>query len=707
MRALSALVAAAVLVPILLFAVAAWRSHAIVVEESGHRAVKTAAIIEQQAAATMQLYRLVFRRVEDYLNAQADAPDPAALYDFLSGLDRDVGQVDAIFVIDPRGRLIAHSRYAPPLSVDVADRDYFIALLQSSEPIAIGRPITGRLSGERRLNIAFRLDAPDGQFGGAVAISASEEYFGTFYRATRESPTDVMSLVRADGTVLVRSPEVAADSTLQPGTTLAQLLAAGNGRVVRTSAADGVDRLWSLRQISGFPVFVAYGLDARAIRIAWFEDLRLYASIAVPAALLLLLAVAMALRRARQEEDALARLRREIAQRSEAEARREAAEAALRQAQKMEAVGQMTGGVAHDFNNLLMVILGNLDMAIGAAEKTEEVRRLLGTALKAAQRGGVLTQQLLAFSRRQMLHAETVDPNRLIEDFLPLVRQAASEAVSVRTRLAHGLVACRIDRTQFEAAILNLVVNARDAMPQGGSVLIETRNVSIPAEDRNFDAEAKPGLYAMVAIADTGTGMSRETLEKAFDPFFTTKEVGRGSGLGLSMIYGFVKQSGGHVRIESELGRGTSVQLFLPSSNEPLQERPVALEPETPHGSGTILIVEDDEDVAALATSMIETLGYQAVLARDANEALALLDEDRPIDLLFSDIVLAHGMSGDELARAARHLRPNLKVLLATGYAPQLAELQNGEGREFEVIAKPYRRAELAARLKALLTEPR
>jgi CheY-like chemotaxis protein len=303
-----------------------------------------------------------------------------------------------------------------------------------------------------------------------------------------------------------------------------------------------------------------------------------------------------------------------------------------------------------------------------------------------------------------MLRPEIVNPNRLIEDFTQLITQAAGEAIQVQTNLSSTLDPCRIDRAQFEAAILNLVVNARDAMHGVGRITIETRNLNAAVEDIASSPEFMPGAYVLVSVTDTGDGMTPEVLQKAFEPFFTTKDVGRGSGLGLSMVYGFVKQSGGHVQIESEIGVGTTVKIYLPHSVDVQNATLVraAVDEDAPRGSEAILVVEDNEEVLKVTAEMLQQLGYDITMACNAAEALGILRSNRPINALFTDIVMPGGMTGDQLAGTAVKMRPGLKVLLTSGYAAQTgsrAVLAN----EFPTIAKPYRRAELAVKLREVL----
>ena len=380
-------------------------------------------------------------------------------------------------------------------------------------------------------------------------------------------------------------------------------------------------------------------------------------------------------------------------------------EDALHQAQKMEAIGQLTGGVAHDFNNLLTVIVGGLDMVLRRPEQTERVTRLATAAMTAARRGEQLTQQLLAFSRRQMLRPQTLNPNRLLLEFEGLARRAVGEAVTLRFDLDPAVDPIRIDPAQFESAVLNLVVNARDAMPDGGMVTVSSRNVH---RDTRATSERgiAPGAYVMVTVTDTGTGIDAPTLLRAFEPFFTTKEVGKGSGLGLSQVYGFARSAGGDVAIESELGRGTSVRLYFPPSVDAPAEEPQPAPgkvPLRPASSGeTVLLVEDDEQVLAMAVESLEELRYTVIVAQNAREALEHVRGPARIDIMFSDVVMPGGMNGAQLAVEARRLRPELKVLLTSGYVGE--PLTNKPiSDDMDVLNKPYRRDELAQKLRVVL----
>lgn len=382
-------------------------------------------------------------------------------------------------------------------------------------------------------------------------------------------------------------------------------------------------------------------------------------------------------------------------------------EEALRQAQKMEAIGQLTGGVAHDFNNLLTVIVGGLDMMIRKPENTERVVRLAEAAMNAARRGEQLTQQLLAFSRRQMLRPQTINPNRLLTEFKPLAERAVGGALELRLDLDALIDPIRIDPAQFEAAVLNLVVNARDAMEGGGSrIVVRSRNLHLDTA-AVAGKGVPPGAYVEVAVIDQGSGIAPETMARVFEPFFTTKEVGKGTGLGLSQVYGFTRSAGGFVGIDTEMGAGTTFRLLFPRSAEPAGDEVGTGSSTLPlrraSEGDTVLLVEDDEQVLGMAVESLEELHYRVVVARNAAEAVVHLQGVERIDILFSDVMMPGGMNGSQLAVEAQRLRPGLKVLLTSGYVANLDEGQVIGRGDLPVLNKPYRRDELAHSLRLVL----
>lgn len=395
------------------------------------------------------------------------------------------------------------------------------------------------------------------------------------------------------------------------------------------------------------------------------------------------------------------------AERESAEAL-EVAEAALRQSQKMETVGQLTGGVAHDFNNLLQIVTGNLDILQRNLPLDQpRLARAADAAMNGAQRAAVLIQRLLAFSRRQPLAPERVDPNRLIAGMSDLLHRSLGETIEVEIVQAARVWPVEIDANQLENALLNLAINARDAMPRGGKLTIETANTHLDSHYTVRDADVAPGQYVLIGVSDTGTGMDAEALAHAFEPFFTTKEVGRGTGLGLSMVYGFIKQSGGHVRIYSEPGHGTTVKIYLPRFFGPAGDtslHPVsALVPQGSQGE-TVLVCEDDDNVRAYTVEVLRELGYRVIEAGDGPAALAAIDaEPSSIDLLFTDVVLPRGMTGAVLAAEAAQKRPDLKVLFTSGYARNAIVHHGRLDPGVQLLPKPFTYTDLAAKVRDML----
>ncbi len=388
--------------------------------------------------------------------------------------------------------------------------------------------------------------------------------------------------------------------------------------------------------------------------------------------------------------------------------RRRDAESALRQAQKMEALGQLTGGIAHDFNNLLQVIFGHLDVIRRVGGDVEEARlaKSLNSIRSAAEKGKTLTQQLLAFARKQQLQGRVINLNGLVTQLGELAERTLGPRAELSTELADELWNCRIDPTQAEVALLNLLLNARDAMPEGGHVRVATSNVEVRENEISTVGVPLPGRYVSVSVSDDGHGIPPEVAPRVMEPFFTTKDEGAGTGLGLAMVYGFAKQSGGAVSLYSEVGVGTTVRMYFPADDaEPVRVEPRASAPERA-GTERVLIVDDREEVAEMTELMLSSLGYRTVTCLRATDALQALQHDGAFDLLLSDLIMPGGINGVMLARRARQLKPRLKVLLTTGFAD--ASLENsgsGEG-EFDIIFKPYGQDELARRVRQVLQGP-
>jgi signal transduction histidine kinase len=526
-------------------------------------------------------------------------------------------------------------------------------------------------------------------------VAVEPKIFTDFYAQLARDSGAGFSLARSDGAILARYP-TPPDGITQFGPESGFMLnVAGHpdGAIVTTdNSIDGVQRRIAFRKLGYSNLYVSDGIGTDTIVADWMRTMAQHLYFGLPATLVLMALVLMTMRRTRE-------LYAEAA-------RREQAEQALRQSQKMEAVGQLTGGVAHDFNNLLTIIIGNLGIAKrGIVEARSE--RALDNALIGAQRAAQLTQRLLAFSRQQPLDPKTVDANKLITSMADLLTRSLGENIALETIGGAGLWMVEADVSELESTLLNLALNARDAMPDGGKLTIETSNAYLDDEYCRHHDGVSPGQFVLIAVSDSGVGMRPEAIERAFEPFFTTKEPGKGTGLGLSQVYGFMKQSGGHVKIYSERGEGTTIKLYLPRHYG--EEKIAAVE--EPAGSDrgrgeTILIVEDDEGVRQYASEILRDLNYQVIEAKDAASALRLLEADKPFDLMLTDVVLP-GKNGRELADEVARRRPEVKVVFMTGYSRNAIVHQGRLDPGTELISKPLIEATVARKIRQVLDAPR
>lgn len=378
----------------------------------------------------------------------------------------------------------------------------------------------------------------------------------------------------------------------------------------------------------------------------------------------------------------------------------------MREMQRMQAIGQLTGGVAHDFNNLLSVVMGNLELVVSRLPAESPYQRHLERAISAAERGAALTRQLLAFARKQPLAPQSVDLNVMLPDLTSLLKQTLGEHIDVRVVGGSELWAAMADTAQMESAILNLALNARDAMPDGGRLTLEAANKVLDESYAGDRAEVTPGDYVMIAVSDTGTGMTRGVLERAFEPFFTTKDTGKGTGLGLAMVFGFAKQSSGHIELYSESGEGTTVRLYLPRAADGTRAEPsrAGAQVELPRGSATVLVVENEPAIREITTAILRDLAYCVLEAANGMEALEVFGENaNKVDLLLADVVLPGGMRGSEVARRITESRPEVRVLFMSGYSED-AILHHGRlDPGVQLISKPFRREQLAHKVAEVL----
>jgi len=665
---------------------------------------ETVAIAEENIVKVLDTHALVAARLGDLLDGLNDDEIRARekqLHDRIRLQIADLPQVETAWAVDRSGRLLVGARNFPAARLDLSDRDYFSALRGSGPEVYISG-LQSRFDNKPFFTVARRRISDAGEFEGVLVVAVSPDFFQSFYAKLLPNDVDYAAgLFRADGATLARYPEIVwRESAPAPPAALMKAVQQHpqTGVFLEPSAFDGAVKMIAYKRLDRYPIYVTVGRTRDSIRREWAGIMLTHFYFGVPATAALVLLSLLALRRARREAAAIAEAR-------EAMAQREAAEAQLRQAQKMEAIGQLTSGIAHDFNNLLTAISGNVELLQRRLREGDpELQRFAGAALRGVDRATTLTQRLLAFSRRQPLDPKPLDMNRLIAGMSDLLRRTLGEGIEAETVLAGGLWMVFADANQLEHSLLNLTINARDAMEGQGQLTIETANTFLDESYAAAHEEVVSGQYVMISVTDTGSGMTTEVREKAFEPFFTTKETGQGTGLGLSQVYGFIKQSGGHCAIYSEPGQGTTVRLYLPRHVGAVP--PVAPAAAIVAGSGrgeTILLVEDDADVRGFAADLLRDLGYQVLAAATGPEALRLLDDHPEVRLLFTDVALPGGMTGRQLADEAGERRPGLKVLYTTGYARNAIVHQGRLDPGVELIVKPFTSAALAVRIRQLL----
>ncbi len=701
-RLLRWLVVAVAVVPVVLFCTASWLNYVAAFDQARARVANATNAINQHAQKVFETAELILGQVAERTD-DMDWPQIAQSAE-LHRMLRELGtrpRIAVVGLVGPDGVVVANNLSFPSAPKPLSERSY-LTVDRPDGPLLIGSVTPGAYTGKPEFVIArYKPNAPHSGLANLIFVSLQLGNFVDYSETVADSREFLLNMSRSDGAVLVRFPgEEMAGRVLSPTSQFRQNIAKYPefGSYDAYSEFDGVHRLFSYRKVADYPAYVSVGLAHSAVVYGWLRLMGSHLIFGIPAMLALIGFTYLALRRSEEADRATAVAAAEME-------RRKIAEESLRHAQRMEAVGQMTGGVAHDFNNLLTVVTGSLDMILRGVKDDARVKRLAEAALRATNRGERLTHQLLMFSRREVMRPETLNLNRLLLEFDGLVRRAVGEKVDVELDLDPGLDPSHVDQVQFEAAMLNLVVNARDALGDGGKLVIETQNVVLDEAYAAANPEVKPGAYVLVAVSDKGAGIAAADLPHVFEPFFSTKDVGRGSGLGLSQVYGFAKESGGHVAIYSEIGIGTTVKLYLPRSTQRPMEvmRHDMLPLRTATGGETILVVEDDEAVLATAVESLGDLGYRVLTAQNGREALEIVKGGEKIDILFSDIVMPGGINGAELAAEARRLRPSIKVLLTSGYTGAALAREHGLPADMPVLGKPYRRDELAAQLRVII----
>jgi len=689
------LLVACIVLPVALFCYVSWRGYLEAFERADEGIERALDVASEQALRVLQSITVVLDATDQIANRRGDAAlrdEEAEINGRLKQFTRTLPDIASIWLLDAHGDVLVSSLFYPlPAAVNAPDRDYLKAYLAPDAGLHVGPVLRISLTGKLIFPISRqRLDAA-GRLLGYTLVSISPQAFERFYAPLAARTSASFALINGDSVVLARfpvpdTPGIRLDATTGFGQLIAR--SPSGGRYTAVSSVDGVERRYSVRRLPGFPLYVSSSLETRAILRGWVWDMAAHLVFGLPATLLLIGLIILATRRT---------------QAFYAEAsRREAVEASLRQSQKMEAVGQLTGGVAHDFNNLLTIILGNLQLALPHIPDGKP-RKLLVNVKLGAERAAELTKRLLAFSRSQPLNPKSIDLNAMVAGLTDLLDRTLGEAISVETVRAAGLWRAEVDAAELESAILNLAINARDAMPDGGKLTLETGNAFL--DERYCDGidGVEPGQYVMLSVTDTGSGMAKDVAEKSFEPFFTTKPAGSGTGLGLSQVYGLVKQSGGHIRIYSEVGEGTTVKIYLPRTH-------AAAAAETPPVPATpvmgnrehVVVVEDDPEVRDYVAATLRELNYTVTPADSGEAALAILEKPDPVDLLLTDVVMP-GMNGRVLSERVQVLRPGLKVLFMTGYSRNAIVHQGRLDPGVVLIQKPFSQDTLASQVRKLL----
>jgi signal transduction histidine kinase/ActR/RegA family two-component response regulator len=690
-RTLIALLIAAIVLPCVYVAAMAYNDLRTREADATDTTLRTVRVAEEHALKVFDLNEALDARVVDLMLGLDDDGIRANETQFHEKLDAIGGgypQVASVSIFGRDGDLLASSRFSPPPPVSIAGREDFTGIRAGRMVDHVSRVIVGAVSGETVFNMGVAREDAAGDFAGIVSVALRPGYFDAFYRELlgAGSPMD-MGLVRSDGSILAFYPPPRAGAIqVTSHSPLSDALARGaeTGVVRMHSQLVNGDVILAYRRVGSYPVYVSCGYRASAIWAAWWRHLSvLIASMFIPSVALWCV-IWLSLRRLAAEEEAWERWQAEASM-------RRSIESAYRQARKMEALGNLVGSVAHDFNNLLMIVSANVQIA--RRRGAPGLERELSAVERALKSGQSLTRQLLGVARKQPLRNETIDLGRWLPASRELLRASLGAKVSLIVDIDEEVWPVLVDVAEFELALINLAVNARDAMPNGGRFTVSARKISFrPGEGFPLD-----GDFAQISLEDTGPGMPPEVLARAFEPLYTTKPKGMGTGLGLPQVFAFCERSGGLAAIDSAIGAGTSVHLYLPRAlHAPETQR--APEPRVdevrPLNGVRVLLVEDNDEVAAGTEALLQMMGHAVTCASDAASALRLIKQARasdaarlPFDLMISDIHMPGEMNGIDLAEAVQSVEPTLPIILVTGYAEELERARNAEVR---VLSKPF-----------------
>ncbi|WP_018318932.1 hybrid sensor histidine kinase/response regulator [Bradyrhizobium sp. WSM2793] len=706
LKLLQWMMAASLALPVALFIITSAISYTSTRDIADREIERTLDVVHEHA---LKVFETIDRSLAELNEVVRGLPDEVirarepALHRRLRRLTDSLPQLKSAWIFDADGRALVNSLASPPPELRFVDRDYFYAHVDQTIGSFIGTALTPRppYQGARFFGMSRRRDSDDGSFIGVIQASVLPEYFESFYARIGSDAGSFFAMGRADGVLLAQFPRLERDLRLDPTGPVGREIAArpAHGLITVAWPSDGIERRIGYRRVAEYPIYVSAGLETSAIRARWLATMGQHLVFGIPATALLFLLLALALRRTQHLQ-------------AEAAKRREAEEA-LKHSQRLEALGQLTGGVAHDFNNLLTVIRASVDL-LNRPQLTEERRQRYITAIAdAVARAAKLTSQLLAFARRQTLKPEVFDVGERMQALHDMLAPLLGPAIEITMRLPTEPCLVHADAGQFETALINMATNARDAMQGKGRIVftVETATTvpdtlahapgsqNLVSQNLGSQSLANQNLanrgFISVTVSDTGIGIPAARLERIFEPFFTTKQVGHGTGLGLSQVFGFARQSGGEVTVASEVGRGSTFSLYLPRvPPDLLPQRQAPNTAPAVAGSGmSVLLVEDNIELANFAADGLTELGYSITLVDNATDALAelVMDADR-FDVVFTDVVMP-GMTGLDLAQAIRDRGIDVPVVLTTGYSQALSQ----EGvTGFELVQKPYSIEELS-----------
>lgn len=680
--ALRTLLGLAIVLPLTFFIGYAWISYTTTHAQVKESVERLAHVAEEHALKVFEINDQLINRILDLVE-QGSAEDirktESGYHAALSRIGADIPQLSSINIFGADGSLLVSNRFFPVPAVNIAEREDFRYHVERRGPLYISPVYDGAALGLPIFNVSVALRGPDDAVRGVVSVALRPDYFGEYYKHLSQGDEGLaIMMLHGNGSIMARFPELKGNVDRYVTAPIMQQITAGKytGAVEYRSPADGRVRLGAFRQIGSYPIYLATSYARDAWLSDWYGSAAVVAGFTFVPSLALCVILLIALRRLQREEEGWDQWRAEVTQ-------RQAMEIAYKQARRLEALGQLTGSVAHDFNNLLMVVSTSTMLLRRRLKGREDVEQPLGALERSLEAGKRLTRQLLAFSRKQPLRPEVLDVPAQMHEFIELVRASLGGRISLSLDVDPETKPVYVDEAEFELAMLNLAINARDAMPEGGTLTVCARNV-------RFEGDGPGGLrgdFVAISFQDSGQGISDADLRHVFEPFFTTKAPGRGTGLGLAQVYGFCEQAGGTATVESALEQGTKVTLYLPVSRQPVQATTAPVYEPEQQRAGRVLLVEDNPEVAQATRILLEQIGYVVEIAPNADEAMLRIDDGAAWDIVVSDVLMPGRATGIALAKWLDTHYPDLPVLLITGYTAQLEQARS-EG--LQVLGKPF-----------------